>query len=147
MDQANTGGFLHFQLTSVEEVKISISTRRSDLSEKCMRAFKSSLRTALEDGSGFKRWVGGEKKGRSRRCPTRSNGRLFGESGYGSLNCFIKSPGARWLVRGAVSGSPLESSALLCCALLCFPKILNDGYGLSNAIPCGAKIIKTKTHK
>ena len=50
MDQADTGGFLHFQLTSMEEVKISISTRRSYLSEECMRAFKSSLRTAWKMG-------------------------------------------------------------------------------------------------
>ena len=50
MDQADTGGFLHFQLTSMEEVKISISTRRSDLSEECMRAFKSSLRIAWKMG-------------------------------------------------------------------------------------------------
>nr|POE60174.1 hypothetical protein CFP56_25375 [Quercus suber] len=34
----------------MEEVKISISTRRSDLSEKCMRAFKSSLRTTWKMG-------------------------------------------------------------------------------------------------
>ena len=50
MDQATTGGLLHFLLTTFEDDESSTSAMRSDILEECVRAFKSTPRSSWKMG-------------------------------------------------------------------------------------------------
>ena len=50
MDQATTGGLLHFHLTTFEDDESSTSAMRSDILEERVRAFKSIPRSAWKMG-------------------------------------------------------------------------------------------------
>ena len=50
MDQATTGGLLHFHLTTFEDDESSTSAMRSDILEECVRAFKSTPRSSWKMG-------------------------------------------------------------------------------------------------
>ena len=50
MDQAITGGLLHFDLTTFEDDESSTSAMRSDILEEHVQAFKSTPRSAWKMG-------------------------------------------------------------------------------------------------
>ncbi|XP_030943148.1 uncharacterized protein LOC115968080 [Quercus lobata] len=50
MDQATTGELLHFHLTTYKDDESSTSVTRSDILEECVRAFKSTPRSAWKMG-------------------------------------------------------------------------------------------------